>query len=92
MAERALLHTSKTMLFQVLLDIIPSCYHHVMSRFLRSTAFVFSDFLHPGNVDKTKQLLKQHNMNLRVCDTAYRFYQFGALTATAGHSKGPFRT
>jgi len=52
------------MLFEVFLDIILLCYHHGLSHFLRSTAFVFSEFLHPGNVEKTKQLLKQRNRSL----------------------------
>jgi len=52
------------MLFEVFLYIILLCYHHGLSHFLRSTAFVFSEFLHPGNVEKTKQLLKQRNRSL----------------------------
>jgi hypothetical protein len=74
MTERVLLHThthTHKMLFEVFLDIILLCYHHGLSHFLRSTAFVFSDFQHPGNVEKTKQLLKQRNTILRTFATPY---------------------
>lgn len=70
MTERALLHTEKNVIrgiFRYYSFVLPSW----IVTFFRSTAFVFSEFLHPGNVEKTKQLLKQRNTILRICGTPY---------------------